>query len=138
VTPASVLLVDAGVWVAAGDPSERFNSASRAIVLDFEQSLAALDLTLYETANVAVRGGRPDAARHLARTIVTRCDRRLVTIDEELAASAARVAAEHELSAYDAAYVAVARSHGWKLVSTDIRDLVSKGLAVTPDAADYP
>ena len=137
-TPASVLLVDAGVWVAAGDPSERFSATSRAIVLDFERSLAALDLTLYEVANVAVREGRPEAARHLARTIVARCDRRLVSVDEEQAASAARVAAEHGLSAYDAAYVAVAQSRGWQLVSTDIRDLVSKGLAVTPDAADYP
>jgi predicted nucleic acid-binding protein len=138
VIPASALLLDAGVWIAAGDPSDRFCVASRAILLDFDQSLAALDLTLYEVANVAVREGKPEAARHLARTIVTRCDRRLATIDEELAAEAARVAAEHGLSAYDAAYVAVGRNHGWKLVSTDIRDLVSKGLAVTPDAADYP
>ncbi len=45
---------------------------------------------------------------------------------------------EHGLSAYDAAYVAASRRDGWTLVSTDIRDLVSKGLAVTPDAADYP
>ena len=92
-TPASVLLVDAGVWVAAGDPSDRFASASRSIVLDFEQSLAALDLTIYEVANVAVREGKPEAAGHLARTIVTRCDHRLVNVDEELATSAARVAA---------------------------------------------
>ena len=137
-TPASPLLLDAGVWVAAGDPSERFNADARTIVLDFDRQLAALDLTLYEVANVAVREGRPDAARHLARTVVTRCDRRLVAIDEELIALATGIAAEHGLSAYDAAYVAAARRHGWRLVSTDIRDLVSKGLAVTPDAADYP
>jgi predicted nucleic acid-binding protein len=138
VTPASVFLVDAGVWVAAGDPCERFCSASRSLVLDFERSLAALDLTLYEVANVAVREGKPEAARHLARMIVTRCDRWLVTIDEALAAAAAKVAAEHGLSAYDAAYVAVAQNHGWTLISTDMRDLVSKGLAVAPNAADYP
>jgi len=108
------------------------------MVLDFGRSLAALDLTLYEVTNVAVREGKPEAARHLARTILARCDRPLVAIDEELATAVARVAAEHGLSAYDAAYVAVAQSHGWQLVSTDIRDLVSKGLAVTPDAADYP
>jgi len=42
------------------------------------------------------------------------------------------------VTAYDAAYVAVSRRHGWQLVSLDIRDLVSKGLAVTPDAGDYP
>ena len=54
-----------------------------------------------------------------------------------LPASLALVA-EHGLTAYDAAYVASARRQGMTLVSTDIRDLVSKGLAVTPDAADYP
>ena len=34
--------------------------------------------------------------------------------------------------------VAAARRNGWQLVSLDIRDLVSKGLAVTPAAAVYP
>ena len=48
------------------------------------------------------------------------------------------MAAEHGLTAYDAAYVAAARRNGMTLVSTDIADLVSKGLAVTPDAAVYP
>jgi hypothetical protein len=48
------------------------------------------------------------------------------------------LAGRHRISAYDTAYVAVAQRRGWQLVGTDIRDLVSKGLAVTPDAADYP
>ena len=42
------------------------------------------------------------------------------------------IAAAHGLTAYDAAYVAVAERNGWTLVSTDIADLVSKGLAVAP------
>ena len=42
------------------------------------------------------------------------------------------------LSIYDAAYVAAARHSGMTLVSADIADLVSKGLAVTPGAAVYP
>ncbi len=138
VTPASTYLVDAGVWIAAGDPRDRFSSSSRLIVLDFERPLAALDLTLYEVANVAVREGKPAAARHLARTVVTRCQGSLVAVDNELVGIAAELAAEHSLTAYDAAYVATAQSHGWTLVSTDVADLVSKGLAVTPDAADYP
>ena len=49
-----------------------------------------------------------------------------------------KVVTEYGLTAYDAAYVAAARRCGWQLVSLDLRDLVSKGLAVTPDAADYP
>lgn len=52
--------------------------------------------------------------------------------------TALEVASEHDLTAYDAANVAAARRNGWTLVSTDIADLVSKGLAVAPDAADYP
>lgn len=49
-----------------------------------------------------------------------------------------KVVDEHGLTAYDAAYVAAARRNGWQLVSLDVRDLVSRGLAVTPDAAVYP
>ncbi len=49
-----------------------------------------------------------------------------------------KVVSEHGLSAYDAAYVAAARRNGWQLVSLDVKDLVSRGLAVTPDRADYP
>jgi len=138
VTRAETYLIDAGVWIAAGDPTDRFSGSSRAIVLDFERPLAALDLTLYEVANVAVRKGRPAVARHLARTILTRCEGGLVGVDESLASAAAELASEHGLTAYDAAYVAAARRAGWTLVSTDISDLVSRGLAVTPADADYP
>ncbi len=66
------------------------------------------------------------------------CRDRVVSVDAELAGSALEIASEHGLTAYDAAYVAAARRHGWALVSADIADLVSKGLAVAPDAADYP
>jgi predicted nucleic acid-binding protein len=62
----------------------------------------------------------------------------LVAVDAQLIRRTVEVAAEHGLTAYDAAYVAVARRHGWTLVSTDIADLVSKGLAVVPGEADYP
>jgi predicted nucleic acid-binding protein len=138
VTRADVHLIDAGVWVAASDPPDRFHEASRSLLLDFGVAVAALDLTLYEVANVAVRWGQPGVAISLARTILTRSEHGPVAIDESLAAAAAELGAEHGLTAYDAAYVATARNHGWTLVSTDIADLVSKGLAMTPDAAVYP
>jgi predicted nucleic acid-binding protein len=134
-----VLLVDASVWVGASDPTDRFHEGSAALVLDLESPVAALDLTLYEVANaVGVRRELPDDARHLSRLIVKRCQDRLVSVDTELVESSVELAAEHGLSAYDASYVAAAERFGWTLVSTDIADLVSKGLAVTPDAADYP
>jgi predicted nucleic acid-binding protein len=57
-----------------------------------------------------------------------------VRVDGDLVESVIDVVAGYGLTSYDAAYVAVAR-YDWTLVSTDIRDLVSKGLAITPDAA---
>ena len=98
-----------------------------------------MDLTFYEIANVVgARKKQVDEARHLLRFLAERCGEQIVAIDAGLAESAVEVSAEHDLTAYDAAYVAVARRHGWTLVSADLADLVSKGLAVAPDAADYP
>ena len=79
-----------------------------------------------------------ERARWLTEIVAARCGDRLVRVDRELIERALAVASEHDLTAYDAAYVAAARRNGWQLVSLDLRDLVSKGLAVTPDAADYP
>jgi predicted nucleic acid-binding protein len=134
-----VRLIDASVWVAARDPEDPFYAAARSVVLDVAQPATALDLTLYEVANVmGARKKQLGEARHLLRFLVQRCGERIVAIDAGLIESALEVAVEHGLTAYDAAYVAAARRHGWTLVSADVADLVSKGLAVAPDAADYP
>lgn len=132
------LLVDASVWVAARDPEDPFRAAARSIVLDTAQPVAAMDLTFYEVANVVgARKKQTDEARHLLRLLAERCGEQIVAIDAGLIESALEIAAERGLTAYDAAYVAAARRYGWTLVSADIDDLVSKGLAVAPDAADY-
>lgn len=134
-----MLLIDASVWVGARDPEDRFHLDARRLVLDFSQPVAALDLTLYEVANVmGSRRKQQKEARYLLQTLLTRCGEDIVGVGPDLIEAALEVAAEHGLTAYDAAYVAAARRHGWTLVSTDIADLVSKGLAVAPDAADYP
>lgn len=134
-----MLLVDASVWIAASDRSDRFHAAAAALATEPNQPVSALDLTLYEVANViGARDGRPDEAGALNRLIMKRCGGYLVSVDLELIDDAAALAVQHGLSAYDAAYVAAAKRHGWTLVSADVRDLVSKGLAVAPDAADYP
>ena len=80
----------------------------------------------------------PRAAAAPCRLIGGDARRWHLTVDSDLIESALEIAAEHGLTAYDAAYVAAARRHDWTLVSADIADLVSKGLAVAPDAADYP
>ncbi len=135
-----MLLLDASVWVASGAPADPCHSPSLAIARERWSSIAALDLTLYEVANtVGLKFGQPRDAKALTRAIVACCvGDRLVRVDAELIDGAIEVAREHRISAYDAAYVAAARRHGWTLVSADVRDLVSKGLAVAPDAADYP
>lgn len=103
------------------------------------QTLSALDLTLYEVANaVGVKQGDANEANRVNRLLLRCCRDRVLRVEAELVDSALQIASEHGLTAYDAAYVAAARRHGMALVSTDIRDLVSKGLAVTPDAAVYP
>lgn len=130
-----MLLLDASVWIAAKNDGNRFATSARQLVLDTDRAAAALDLTLYEVANVvgAVWEQR-EVASSLCRSVPIRCER-IVPVDAGLIEATLGLAAEHGLSAYDAAYVAAARRHDWTLVSTDIRDLVSKGLAVTPDAA---
>jgi predicted nucleic acid-binding protein len=134
-----LFLLDAGVWAAVSDPKDRFHCAARSLVLDVRHSLAALDLTLYEIANVlGVKMDLPDQARGITQLVVDRCQDRLVRVDPSLLQTVSQLAAKHALTAYDAAYVAAASRHGWQLVSLDIRDLVSKELAVTPDHALYP
>jgi predicted nucleic acid-binding protein len=136
----STRLLDAGVWIAATDPNDRFHRAAASIVFDFTHQVAALDLTLYEIANViGVRNREPREARYMSETLLKRCHGgAFVKADPGLVEAACSLAHEQGLTAYDAAYVVTANVNGWTLVSTDIADLVSKDLAVTPDVADYP
>jgi predicted nucleic acid-binding protein len=131
-----VLLIDASVWVASVTPANRWHEAADTLVRRPSQPLAALDLTLYEVANaIGVRCEDSDGALVLSKVIMRRCYRRMYGLNAELFDATLAIASGHGLVAYDAAYVAVARREGMTLVSIDIRDLVSKGLAVTPDAA---
>lgn len=134
-----VRLLDASIWVLLVDPGDPHHEDAVALISQQVASLAALDLTLHEVGNaIGVKRGNAREAANVIRLLLACCRDRVVEADAELVDSALEIAAEHGLTAYDAAYVAAARRHGWTLVSTDIADLVSKGLAVTPDVADYP
>jgi predicted nucleic acid-binding protein len=128
-----MLLIDASVWVASLDKDDRFYDSARKIVMGDSQ-LVALDLTLYEVANAVMHRFKATAPVSAAvRAVLTACGEQPVRIDADTIAATADIAAEHGLTAYDAAYVATARRHGWTLVSVDLKDLVSRKLALAPD-----
>ena len=56
----------------------------------------------------------------------------VLTSSGALIARAAELAQAHEIAVYDAAYVAAAEEGDRTLVSCEVRDLVSKGLARLP------
>jgi len=128
-----ILLLDASVWLAAVQADDPTHAPARELVLDPAAAVAALDLTLYEVANVVARAwNEPARAEPLARFVFTRARHRLRSVDLSLLAAAARLVDANRISLYDAAYAAAADAEGWRLVSGDDRDLVRPGLAITP------
>jgi predicted nucleic acid-binding protein len=132
----STLLLDSSVVLAALKPDDRHHESAGALLADESTVLATLDLARYEVTNVAVRAwSAPEAVAPLLR-ILDRiaADGGVVESSARLIAHAAELAEEHTISVYDAAYVAAAAEAGSGLVSCDVRDLVSKGLAELPGA----
>jgi predicted nucleic acid-binding protein len=133
------LLLDSGVWLSSADRHDAHHNAATELIARAaagELVVAALDLTLYEVANVAViRWKSSDVAADLVRLVRVACGDALERVDEELCSEAAGVAREHGITVYDAAYVAAARRRGARLVSLDLADLVGPGLAITPEEA---
>jgi predicted nucleic acid-binding protein len=129
-------LLDASIWHESKFADSPYADACRALAVDSNYPVATLSLALHEVTNtLGVRRARAGDAVDLCRLITGRCGHAIVGPDPLLMRSAISIAAEHGISAYDACYVAAAHREGWTLVSIDIRDLVSKGLAITPDAA---
>jgi predicted nucleic acid-binding protein len=131
----STLLLDASVILAAFDSDDGLHGPSQALLADPEITLATLDLARYEVANVAVRGwSASDRVAPLLEAIDRISgDGGVLASTTALLTRAAKIADEHAISVYDAAYVAAADQAGGRLVSCDIRDLVGNGLASSPD-----
>jgi len=130
----STLLLDASVILAAFDSDDELHEPSQALLADPEVTLTTLDRARYEVANVAVRGwsevGRVAPLLEAVDRIAG--DGGVILATTTLLSRAAKLADEHTISVYDAAYVAAADQAGGTLVSCDIRDLVSRGLASSP------
>ena len=128
--------LDASILLASEDPDDEHHRDSRRLLAGSDP-LATLDLAFYEATNVAVRAWRDQrAARRLrSRIAAVADDGGLVRADAQLLDAAAAIAQEHAISVYDAAYVAAARTISGRLVSCDVRDLVSRDLALLPRIA---
>lgn len=132
-------MLDAGVWLAAVNTESPHHPASATLLGSAAAGttrLTALDLTLYEVANVAVRQWRSERrAVQVADLVrVTSADV-LQRVDEEVVRESSMLAAAHGLTVYDAAYVVFGRRLGVPLVSTNVDDLVRPGFAITPEQA---
>jgi predicted nucleic acid-binding protein len=131
------LLLDASVILAAFDDRNPHHEPARAFMVSDDTTLATLDLARYEVANVAVRSWREPAwvPRLLAAVDRIGEDGGLVLSSNTLLRDAAELAERSGISVYDASYVVAASLRGRQLVSCDVRDLVSKGLATLPGEA---
>ena len=131
------LLLDASVILAAFDSDDDLHGPSQTLLADPDVTLTTLDLARYEAANVAVRGWcQPGRVAPLLEAIDRISDDGgVIQSTTTFLTRAAKLADEHTISVYDAAYVAAADQTGGTLVSCDIRDLVSKGLASSPASA---
>jgi predicted nucleic acid-binding protein len=129
-------LLDASVLLASEDPDDEHHEDSHRLLAGGDP-LATLDHAFYEVTNVAIRSWRDHAAARRLRSRVTAVadDAGLVRADAQLLEDAATIAAEHGISVYDAAYVAAAQAAHCQLVSCDVRDLVSRDLAILPRVA---
>jgi len=139
---ATLLTIDASVFVAACQPHESGYAAS----LSLMQSVLDADVPLVEPAILPVevgaalcRAGRDAAvAREYAEGILVLPHLVLVTVDERLARRALVIAAQCRLRGADALYVTVAARYGARLVTLDAEQLARAPAAVAahkPDAA---
>ncbi len=129
-----MIFLDASVLLAAEDTDDVQHQASAALLAT--GALATIDLAAYEVVNVAERRWRdPAASARLRQRLWAIAELGvLVRADAELTERTAELARAHQLSAYDAAYVAAARRLSLPLASCDQRDLVARGLAQLPSA----
>lgn len=127
----SAAVVDASVWVSRLAPADVHHAASRAWLETHAASgrqFVAPTLALSEIAGaVSRRTGNPKSA-HDAVAVITRLPTlRLVSVDSNLAQTAARLAADHALRGADSVYVALALELGLPLITLDHEQLARTG-----------
>lgn len=141
----AAVVVDASVMVALY-VDEPLSASARAALLHFREAgddLHAPDLLLVECANALwKRVGRGELDRDSAMTAITELstleDLDRHPLDDQLVPQALSLAITHSLTAYDAAYAALAVQLGGTVVSGDdrfVKRASQAGLPVTAVAA---
>jgi predicted nucleic acid-binding protein len=116
------MVVDASVWVSALLPDDAHHAASRVWLVRQSSSttLVVPALALPEVAGaIGRRTGLAARGEVALRRMTGVPGLRIVALDEALALSAARTAAQLRPRGADAVYVAVAQAHGLPLVTLD-------------------
>lgn len=133
----TALVVDASVWVAAADTTDRFSPASRAFLdaLVRRRTPVALPaMTRLEVACALARRLRDaERGRQLAERLLQSPLIADEALDGPLLAEALRQGTEVFLRAGDALYATVATRGGGELVSWD-DELIRRANAITPEA----
>ncbi len=127
----SAAVVDASVWVSRLVSADVHHAASRAWLETHAASggqFVAPTLALSEIAGaVSRRTGNPKSAYDAVAVITRLPTLRLVSVDSNLAQTAARLAADHALRGADAVYVALALELGLPLITLDHEQLARTG-----------
>lgn len=134
--PVLDVLVDANIVIKwFHEEGEEEVAAARALLdahREREAVVQMLDLTPYEVGNALIRGRAKLGADQVA--VVLHATREIcaaVTPDGQELAHAARLASDHDLTLYDAAYAAVAQRRGAVLATLDGK-LLASGLGSRP------
>lgn len=131
-----IVVADASValkWFHA--EGEEAVEAARAVLdafADRQIDILILDLMIYEIGNALIRSERaqPESIATVLDALTEICQPTPLTTSER--AHAARLASDHGLTFYDAAYAAVAHGRNGRLVTMD-RQLLAAGLGVRPE-----
>jgi len=134
--PAVDVLADANVVLKWFHEEGEEDVASAQALLDAHRAravlVAMLDLTPYEVGNALIRGRAGLSGERVAVILASLRDICVaISPDAEDLGLAARLADQHALTLYDAAYAAVAQRRGAALATLDGR-LLATGLGARP------
>jgi predicted nucleic acid-binding protein len=123
-------IVDASVALKWFLPADREPDAELARAIVGRLALRTTSLAIYEVGNVLIRhSGWPASDIASALKLLRRTCGDPIALTDADESRVAALALEHDLTFYDASYVAIAQRTRRKLLSAD-RDLLEPGLAV--------